>query len=331
LRIGDNCRVVRPFRPISSSLADIQLSMSLDAIGEHSPRARPVGDAPVAALLDGVEELARRWAIALILKRPLAEMPQVPLDALARAAPSLCAQIVRALDSDAELQRLGASDEPRARGGVAAMPLLAALSSADARTAIEAIEALRGVLWEAILGELRDPPARQVADLSDRLAFVCATVLAEALGEARARSAEASPGASAPPVREHILYASAQPSPARRGAVLVDEHQDAPSLAPSANGGGPAHRTPVAPPARAAAPERPMTPAEHSLPGRHAEPSRTTARPLPWDMPLRAELAERRPPEGVNGDAATSRRALYDEDPVMRVTRGPGAPLDERR
>ena len=84
--------------------------MSIGSRIEHAPRARPVADAPVEALLARADDLARRWAIELILARPLAAMAEIPLEDLAREAPSLCAQVLRSLVSDAELQRLVAGE-----------------------------------------------------------------------------------------------------------------------------------------------------------------------------------------------------------------------------
>jgi hypothetical protein len=315
------------------------MNMSLNPIADRSPRARPVGDAPVAALLDGAEELARRWAIALILERPLAEMAHVPLDELAQAAPGLCAQIARALESDAELGPLGAGaeavDRPHVGEGAATVPLLAALAEAAGASALaEAIEALRGVLWEAILTELHDPPARQVADLSDRLAFVCARTLGEALGEMRAHDDAAAPPAASAPARERILYTSAAPSSGRSGAVLVDEHEDVSSAGapPAEDAGETRRRAPLEPLAAAAESFSDEPPRAHEPQGGQKGSPRTIARPLPWDTPLQAERGSERRPLGTGGagEAVTSRRALYDEDPVMRVTRGPGSPADKR-
>jgi hypothetical protein len=54
---------------------------------------------------------------------------------------------------------------------------------------------------------------------------------------------------------------------------------------------------------------------------------RTAPRPLPWDTPLQPASAPRR------ADAAgigAEDRHVDDEDDVVRITRGPGAPIDER-
>src|ERR1039458_4509134 len=145
-----------------------------------TPRARPVADLPIDAVLARADELARGWAIALICVRPLDGMGDIPLAELALEGPSLCAQAVRAVQSDVELDRLTGQGAPTGREETAPARRLAAMAGArDAAAAVEAVEALRGVLWEVLLDELRWPifdrsPARQVADISDRLAYVCA-------------------------------------------------------------------------------------------------------------------------------------------------------------
>jgi len=192
-------------------------------------QARPVADLPLDAILARADELARQWAIALILARPLEGIGEVPLADLAREAPALCAQVLRALQSDAELERLtggGASS-----GGENAVPArsLAAIAGADdAAAAVEAIEALRGVLWEALLEELRWPrfersSARQVADLSDRLAHVCACAAAATVQVAPGRPV---PGRNAEPASSAAPAGGGAPGrmpAARRPAVIVDE------------------------------------------------------------------------------------------------------------
>ncbi len=72
----------------------------------HPARASRSPSSPCDALLARAEELARSWAIALILVRPLAAIGELPLEELARDAPALCAQALRAVQSDVELERL---------------------------------------------------------------------------------------------------------------------------------------------------------------------------------------------------------------------------------
>src|SRR5205085_10133688 len=61
------------------------------------------------------DELARRWAVALIVSLPLDRIGEIPLQSFAREAPALCAQVVRALVSDAELERITAPPRESAR------------------------------------------------------------------------------------------------------------------------------------------------------------------------------------------------------------------------
>jgi len=303
--------------------------VSRDIAIERTGGARPVADAPVDALVARAEELARRWAISLVASRPLSQMAGVPLHELAREAPELCAQLVRALGSDAELARMLEPPASREGGGADRVDALAAwiAPAGDATSAVRDVEALRGVVWDATLAELSEPAARQVADLSDRLAFICASLL----GAALARNAAAGPGVAQAPGgperggREQILYTSSQSSPGARRAVLIDERGDA-----------------RAAPARAGAPAPPTGDrvAEPSSTGARAErratspgpvgtaPGQTVPRARPWDTPLneRREAPGGDPPDAIAQPAAASEGA----DPVLRVTRGPGSRVDGR-
>lgn len=156
------------------------------------PRARPVAELPLDILLERSDEMAKRWAVALIRVRPVATIGEIPLAQLAVDAPALFAAALRAMHSDAELGPLAGTDDAAAQGGRApAFALATAAGARDANAIVEAVEAMRGVLWEAMLDELRDPPARYVADLADRLSYVCARTLAAAIsagGSEQARS-----------------------------------------------------------------------------------------------------------------------------------------------
>src|SRR5271154_5446268 len=106
-------------------------------------RPRPVSEAPVENLIDRADDLARRWVIALILMRPLQRIGELPLEDLARAAPALCAQAIRALFSDAELDRLAGSCAAGSREESADAHELGKLAGArDAEEAVEAVESL---------------------------------------------------------------------------------------------------------------------------------------------------------------------------------------------
>jgi hypothetical protein len=275
--------------------------MSSNPRRHSTPRARPVAEAPVGALLARADELARDWVVALILARPLERIGELHLETLAREAPALCAQMIRALSSDAELERIAAGDPARSSGDSASAVRLQALAGpGDAQSAIAAIEALRGVLWEALLEELRWPtygrsPTREVADLSDRLAYICATVLsatvaaedAEEHAPAAAEGREATAGdldrPAGDPDRSPI---------GPHGAILIDERDQ--QTAGSAQAAGP-ERGPervVDSERRSAqveqawpreAPPRLQTPREQ--PSRRQPPRPAHGRPLPWDLP----------------------------------------------
>jgi hypothetical protein len=265
--------------------------VSSDARTQPTPRARAVAGAPVDALLGRADELARRWAIALILARPLERIGEFPLERFAREAPRLCAQVVRALRSDAELELITAG----ANGGGEPSPasrLAEVTGTRGGTAAVEAVEALRGVLWEALLDELRlrgfdHASAREVAELADRLAYVCSSALVSSLTPPATSAEQAAPLPEKPPAREppEPVPADREPAVTRAersllgdGVVIVDEGQ-----APARRSLARAGRTPERPAA-----ERAVGSASH--PGAR----RTRARPLPWDTPLRADSPEPR-------------------------------------
>jgi hypothetical protein len=291
--------------------------MSEDRRSPLPARARAVADAPVHALVARAEELAHRWALALLGARPLAEMTTVPLEDIARYAPALCASLARALASDEELAPLGDARDAHDlshREGDPAVALSALSAGWDATAAVAHVEALRGVVWEAALEELRDPTARQVADLSDRLASVCAAALAYALsGGVGAERDSAWAGRAAP--REQVLYSAPGPPSGGAGAVLIDERDE---VQRSARARAQWRRDdgPPAAPGQARPQRRPRA---ADPPERGA--ARRSPRPLPWDTPLQPS---ERPPDPAAGPAAGG------EDPAMRVSRGPGTPADRR-
>ncbi|MFN8203057.1 MAG: diguanylate cyclase [Solirubrobacteraceae bacterium] len=146
--------------------------MSDDRLRRRRP-ARPVADAPVAALVAGADELAREWLVALIADRPLAGAAEVPVAELAAHAPALCAAMARALASDEALDQLAAGDLAAGAGA------LAGAGRPDAAAA--AVELLRSVLWTACLDALHRPAPDQIADLAGRLSAVAAAVTAATL------------------------------------------------------------------------------------------------------------------------------------------------------
>ncbi|HEY2718302.1 MAG TPA: hypothetical protein VGI52_01630 [Solirubrobacteraceae bacterium] len=285
-----------------------------------------MADAPADALAARGGELAQRWAIALILARSPAEMATVPLEEIAHMAPELCASIVSALRSEEELVRFveDSGDNPHgARYGPAGAPAGLSLLAGrwGAATTVLHVEVLRGVLWEAALEELRDPSPRLLADLSDRLAFVCATVLADALSE----HVQQVSGQAVAAAREHerVLFSAPTNAPGQPAVVLIDELEltdDAQPPAafrrresdgPSISGHG--DRRGVS--GVAAEPQTAGSAEENVI--------RAAPRPLPWDTPLEFS-------SGPADEPACEPLQTREQDPVMRLSRGPGAPVDGR-
>lgn len=296
-----------------SSIADIHIYVS-DARDTHtSPRARPVADAPVEALLARVHELARAWIVALIEASPLSELGELPLRSLAADAPLLCTHVIGALGSDAELRLI--SERPS--------DLLAGARGAPAT--VRDVEALRGVLWAAVLAESGDASARLIADLADRLSLACASALASSLEQT---PATATVGDVPPPPRrsgprERVIHV-AQGSPARGGgAVLIDERDEQPARAQR----GPAQpqRRPedaIEPVLRA---QRPQPPDERATTAR----APAKGRALPWDTPLQPDRSRRPPAAGApDVDALSPPGGSETGEPTLRIRRRPGTPVD---
>jgi hypothetical protein len=295
--------------------------VSHDRLNPPPVRARAVADAPAEALAARAEELAHRWALALLAARPLVEMVAIPLEDLARYAPALCASLSRALSSDEELAifDVGAHERGGRPSALAATAGLSALAAGwDAPAAVEQVEALRGVIWEAALEELHDPTARQVADVSDRLASVCAAALAYALAE---RNETIGAGTARPafaPPREQVLFSAPAASPGAVGAVLIDEREEAAPQAPPRAAWRRDDGPSVPPPARGQQRAQDRRSAQ-GAPGRRG--SQTAPRPLPWDTPLQSSPVP--PPEPAPG---TGGRPGPIDEPVMRVSRLPDTP-----
>ncbi|HWH96610.1 MAG TPA: hypothetical protein VNT03_22295 [Baekduia sp.] len=173
----------------------------MDGAVHHGRRPRPVADAPAV----DAAVLAKAWLLALVADAPLASAGAVPAAELARGGPALCSAILAALGSDAELERLVTGDG-RAPVGASAARLTGARTAA-ALTA--GVEALRGSAWRVLRAELRDPPPELVADLADRLAYICARVAGASL--ARGPSLDAS-GRAGGPLAE-ALASSPAPGP----------------------------------------------------------------------------------------------------------------------
>jgi GGDEF domain-containing protein len=185
----------------------------MDGVGHHGRRPRPVADAP------GVDAtaVAKAWLLVLVADAPLAQAGAVPAAELARGGPALCSGVLVALGSDAELERLVGGADGRAPLGAAAARLTGARSAAGLAAGVEA---LRAATWRALRAELRDPLPELVADLADRLAYVCARVteasLSTPLADAPGRSGPLAEAlSSVPPVGEPSRGATPADEPSR--------------------------------------------------------------------------------------------------------------------
>ncbi len=184
-----------------------------------SRRARPIAEVAFEPLLEGTRELARRWAIALILDGPPESLGAVPLEDLAREAPGLLGAVLVALGSEEELDGLLG----RRPGGTPASRIATMAGAGDAAGVVAAVESLRGVLSDALMDRFAGGApdrlrVRQLTDLADRLAHVCSAILPPALegiapGEPR-------PAASAP---APTGVSRQSPVPVRGGFVIIDE------------------------------------------------------------------------------------------------------------
>src|SRR5665647_1414298 len=82
---------------------------------ERPPHPRALAEMALDSTAAHADELARRWAVAMILARPIERMGELSLQEIAIEAPALCAQVIRALQSDVELDRLTGWGPPSGR------------------------------------------------------------------------------------------------------------------------------------------------------------------------------------------------------------------------
>jgi hypothetical protein len=246
--------------------------------GRHSvPGPRAIAELPLDAALARTDELPRSWALALVRARPLEDLALLAWGELARLGPALCEQLIRAVRSDDELDRLrdGVGDP---RGGQPPAARVRELAGArDTTETIEALELLRGALSDALLGELAHPTARQAAELSERVAHVCAAALGVALaaGPAPHLSTPASPVAapaaatSGPPAAAAVQPLEPDAPPVGTGrALIVDELAGAGPPGPASDAG--------------VAAEREAAPRASALPGIEIRDERREQGPAPW-------------------------------------------------
>jgi hypothetical protein len=189
--------------------------------------ARPLADLPVDELAERGDELAKGWAAALLLGRPLQRIGELALPDLALDGPTLCVQALRALESDDALSEL-LGEEPRAARVARCPASLAAIAGGqDTEGVIAAVEALRAVLWRALTEELRDPGERRLIDAADRLAYVCAVLTdasLHALAGEREQAEHTRSLADALADRVAAGASRARGAPREPPVVIVDEH-----------------------------------------------------------------------------------------------------------
>jgi GGDEF domain-containing protein len=164
--------------------------------------ARPVADAPLAALADG-EALAKGWLMTLIAEAPLAAAAELPARVVAADGPALCSAATAALASEAELDRLRPGGDRAALA--AALGELA--DAGDPAGVLRAVGALRAALWSALTDALARPEPELVAVLAARLGLVCDVIAAAALARSAAHAepatAAAEPEPAPPPAEDH--------------------------------------------------------------------------------------------------------------------------------
>jgi GGDEF domain-containing protein len=196
-------------------------------------RPRPVADVPPAALADG-QAPAKGWLLALVASRPLQDAPALPTPDLARDGPALCAAVLRAVGSDADLRRL------QQGGDLAGLAAAAGpLSGAGGPAGVAAgVAALRSALWEALTATMAPLDAATTAALAERLSHVCDVVTVAALGGGAAGAPAVRPAAEdVASFRVHDARADWEGAVQRlldgerAFALLAVEADDAPRLA----------------------------------------------------------------------------------------------------
>src|SRR5687767_11163280 len=180
-------------------------------------RPRPVADPVVGALAERPDDVARRWLVALVEGRPLADAASVPVAEFARRAPGVCRAVLEAVGAEDALDGLAA--------GPAADDLATLAGSRAGPAVVTAAEALRRALREAAADELPGADTDVLAALTDRLAHVCAQLAAGAM----AGHAVGGETAAAPRFAEEAAEEPAAPRPIPRPGPAL---QAAPGAAP---------------------------------------------------------------------------------------------------
>jgi GGDEF domain-containing protein len=159
-------------------------------------RPAAVADVRLSDLLDCADELAKSWLLVLLDTMPLQRVGELSLARFAELAPGLCAQVVRALQSDAELDslRLPAAGDDAGDHLQRSPRVDQLLGVTDASEVVEAFEALRAALWGALAGTVANTEADVVGRVADRLAHVCSLLAARALASQAAAAVPAGTG-----------------------------------------------------------------------------------------------------------------------------------------
>ncbi len=187
--------------------------------------------------------------------------------------------------------------EPRA-AAVAPDLALQALSRARApREAADAVATLRRSLWERLLWALSEPSAREVAEIADRLAGLCETLLHASLADPRVSLADpraapgdaraAPPDSPAHPAHPQPAGAGARSEPRERAAAaaMLDERGRADALIGLDDPGSPPLPEPQAPALSRRLSSRPAG----TEPTRGEEPAGAQLE-QPWLASVEAEL-----------------------------------------
>jgi GGDEF domain-containing protein len=277
--------------------------------------------------------VAKAWLLALVADAPLAQAGLVPAGELARGGPALCSGVLVALGSDAELDRLVVGDG-RAPLGASAGRLTGARTPAALAAGVEA---LRAVTWRALLAELRDPVPELVADLADRLAYVCARITqaslaapsadvprgAGPLADALATEVRPGPVPSAGDSGRRASIRAFMPVPAEPAPADDDPSAASPSGHPDTDpDGGSAHEVAEHAAALSSRWTPPPAEPEHNeplaAPPNGVQPVDLPAAPATADplTSLAEELATA-PPTGVTGAPATSAYAPPRDAPTV--------------
>jgi hypothetical protein len=284
--------------------------------------------------------------LALVTVRQLEDLAELPLSEIARIAPSLCDAVLRAVRSDAALThaRTASGDGPVEADAQAAEGELRLMWEAAPREAVRAVEALRAVLWDALVHaagamSLGQPSGHLLRDVADRLAYVCSVVLERSLpapASARTRPPQASQRSESVPRPQTPPWVAlrAAGGPAARRAPRHEQH--APQRPDAHRGEQPAPRPPATPRravlvdefvearvrARPAADAGAARAEDSGGPAgvRSRTPARADGRALPWDIPLRGG--------GVSGPASGDTRGA--RAPADRAT-APSISISRRR